>query len=245
MARGTTLLNLRLMLKAEIGDNSGTNATADATLNVLLSNMQKWLATEYDWPFLERRFNVSAPANTQYLSFPTSDDVGDNVGLNLERFPLVYVLWNTKYQPVQYGISIDEYNTMNYAALQQQSDPIQRWRAATNPNEATNPNAFEVWPVPVTAQTMLFTGQRVVKALAVDADTADLDDMMLVMFTAAERLSRLKQPDAREKAEKANRRLAFVRQAYPTRDRIRCMDGAGEAEFKRQRRLVGMTIAVH
>jgi hypothetical protein len=244
MARGTTLANLRAMLKAEIGDNSGTNATADATLNVLLSNMQKWLATEYDWPFLERRFDKVCPVNTQYLSFPTQDDNLDTVALNLERFPNVEVLWNTVYQPVEYGIGMDEYNTMDFA-LQQQSDPIQRWRAATNPNETTNPNTFEVWPVPVTQQKLRFTGQRALNPLAADSDTADLDDMLLVMFVAAERLTRLKSADAQFKAEKAQRRLMFIRQAYPTRDKIRCLDGGGEADFKRQRRLVGMTIAVH
>lgn len=241
MARGTTLANLRSMLKAEIGDNSGTNATADATLNVLLSNMQKWLATEYDWPFLERRFDVACSKNTQFLSFPTQDDNGDVIALNLERFPRVEVFWNNVYQPVQYGIGQDEYNTLDFA-LAQQSDPIQRWRAATNPNEPTNPNTFEVWPVPVTDQTLRFTGQRALQPLAVDANTADLDDMLLVMFVAAERLTRLKQPDATLKMQKAQRRLAFIRQNYPTRERVRILGGGDEGDFRRDRRLSGMII---
>lgn len=241
MARGTTLLNLRLMLKAEIGDNSGTNANADATLNVLLSNMQKWLATEYNWPFLERRWDKIAPVNTQFLTFPTADDNTDNIAINLERPVLVEVFWNNVYQPVQYGIGEDEYNTLDFA-LQQQSDPVQKWRAATNPNEPTNPNTFEVWPVPVTQQTIRFTGQRAVQTLAADSDTADLDDMLLVMGVAAERLTRFKQADAQLKLAKYQRRLAEIRAAYPTRDSTRILGGGGDADFKRERKLAGMII---
>lgn len=229
------------MLKAEIGDNSGTNAAADATLNVLLSNFQKWLGTEYNWPFLERRWDVVAPVNTQYLAFPTVDDKGDTTAINLERMPEVEVYWNTVYQPVEYGIGMDEYNTLDIA-LQQQSDPIQRWRAATNPNEVSSANQFEVWPVPVTQQKVRFTGQRTILPLVNDADTADLDDMLLVMGVAAERLTRLKQADAELKMTKFQHRMTFIRQNYPTRDKRRILGGGGDSDWKRERKLAGIII---
>jgi hypothetical protein len=245
MARGTALSVLLAMVKAEIGDNSGTNSAADAAIQVQLSNLQKWLATEYDWPFLERRWDVAVPANTQFVTFPTKDDndATNTAQINFERMPKVEVFWNNVYQPVIYGIGIDEYNTLDFA-LQQQSDPIQRWRAATNPNEQANPNTFEVWPVPVTAQTLRFTGQRALLPLAVSADTADLDDMLLVMGVAAEKLQRSKQADAQMKLAKFNNRLQFIRQNYPTRDKVRVLGGGGENEFRRERKLAGMIIVV-
>lgn len=241
MSRGTTLTNLTAMVKAEIGDNSGTNSAADSAIQVQLSNLQKWLATEYDWPFLERRWDVPVAANTQFVSFPTTDDNGDVLVPNFERMPKVEVFWNNVYQPVLYGIGIDEYNTLDFA-LQQQSDPIQRWRAATNPNEPTNPNTFEVWPVPVTAQTLRFTGQRTLLPLTTGVQTADLDDMLLVMGVAAEKLARSKQADAQLKLTKFQHRLQFIRQNYPTRDRVRVLGGGGESDFRRERKLAGMII---
>lgn len=242
MARGTALSALVSMVKAEIGDNAGTNTAADAQIQVQLSNLQKWLATEYHWPFLERRWDVAVPANTQFVAFPTTDDNADTATpINFEVMPKVEVFWNNVYQPVEYGIGIDEYNTLDFV-LQQQSDPIQRWRAATNPNEAHNPNTFEVWPVPVTAQTLRFIGQRQLLPLAVGTDTADLDDMLLVMGVSAEKLARSKQADAQLKLTKYQNRLQQIRQNYPTRDRIRVLGGGGESDFRRERKLAGMII---
>ena len=243
MARGVTLATLVSMVKAETGDYAGTNTVRDAAIKVLLSNKQKWLATEFDWPFLERRWNVPQNANAQFGTFPGTDDNGDVSAINLERFPIVEVQWNTKWQPVEYGIGMDEYNTMDIA-FGQQSDPIQRWRAATNPDEPTNPNQFEVWPVPVTNQVIRFTGQRTLLTLAADNDTADLDDMLLVYFVAAEILTRGKQADAKLKTDMATRRLQWVRQNYPVREKIRVLGNESESQFKRERRLVGITIAV-
>ena len=241
MARGVLVSTVLSMIKAEIGDYSGTNTASDNAIIVQMSNFQKWLATEYDWPFLERRWDVAAPANTQFLTFPTLDDNGDTSAINMERMPLVEVLWTQVYQPVLYGIGAEEYNTLNLA-YQQQSDPIQRWRAATNPNEPTNVNQFEVWPVPVTAQTLRFTGQRTLLNCAATTDKCDLDDMLITMGVAAEKLQRSNQKDAQLKLTKFQHRLQFIRQNYPTRDRIRVLGGGGENEFKRERKLAGMII---
>ncbi len=249
MALGTTLADLRAMLKAEIGDFAGTNPVRDAELNVLLSNKQKWLATEYDWPFLERRWDASVAPGAQYTTFPTVDDLGQTTNIDMERMPRVEVLWNTQYQPVSYGIGRDEYNTMNIARGQS-SDPILRWRWASPVNEPATPansgtpNKFEVWPVPVTNQTIRFTGQRTLQTLASNSDTADLDDMLLVLFVAAERLIRSKQADGKERMELAERRLSWIKRNYPVRSRTRVLGGGEEEDFKQQRRTVGMTIVV-
>ncbi len=244
MARGTTLSNLRSMLKAELGEFSGTNATRDAELDVRLSDKQKQLANEVQWSFLERRWNAAVPANQQFTTFPIVDaDFGESAIIDLDQISNVEVRWNQVYQPVVYGIGEDEYNTMDYS-LGQQSDPIQRWREASNIDETSSPNKFEVWPVPVTAQTIRFTGQRQLLPLAASSDTADLDDMLLVLGVAADLLTKSKQADATLCLQKFGRLMTQLRQRSYVRDKVRVLGGGGESDFKRERKLVGMTIAV-
>src|SRR6516162_1795627 len=111
MARGTTLANIRAMLKAEIGDNSGTNADRDAELNVLLSTMQKQLLFEKDWAFLIRRWDVGVAPGVRFVLYPTVDaDFGESCTINLEEIDKVEVRWNNQYYPVKRGIGADEYN---------------------------------------------------------------------------------------------------------------------------------------
>lgn len=232
MARGNTLLNIRNMVKAEIGDYSGTNTNADAELNILLSNKQLWLATEYAWPFLERRWDVAVAPGTQYINLPTVDDAGVTAALNFNRMPHVQVHYNLQYYPVTYGINGEQYNTLDFA-LGQQADPIQRWRLSSNPDETNNPNQFEVWPVPTVAQTIRFVGQRVPFTLAADGDKADMDDILLVYLVAADRLARLKQPDAQLMLSKAQRVLQNQRQVYPTKDKVRILGGGTSTDGSR------------
>lgn len=244
MARGTALSTIRSMLKAEIGEYAGTNTVRDAALNVMLSNKQKWLAVEYSWLFLERRWDLAVTAGSQYIALPTAT-AGDpetlTTAINFDRDVNVDCLFNTRYSPVEQGIGADEYNALNFA-LGQSSDPIRRWRLATNPNETNNANKIEVWPVPVNAQTLRFTGQRTLLALVADSDTADLDDLLLVLFCAADILSRGKQADASMKLQMAQRRLQFLRQSYGPRQEKRTLDGMVETQQKP--RLAGMTIIV-
>ena len=76
MARGNTFSAIRDMIKAEIGDYSGNNTNRDAELYALIANKQLWLATEYAWPFLERRWDVGVAPGTQYVNLPTLNDAG-------------------------------------------------------------------------------------------------------------------------------------------------------------------------
>jgi hypothetical protein len=83
---------------------------------------------------------------------------------------------------------------------------------------------FEVWPLPVTAQIIRFTAKRNVGPLRNngtydDTKTLDLDDLLVVYFSAAERLARLKQADAPAKLQLAQERMRVVRATYPSRTR--------------------------
>ncbi len=57
MARGTTLANIRALLKSELGDAQETNDFADAEYNRLIATEQKNYANAYDWPFLQHRWD--------------------------------------------------------------------------------------------------------------------------------------------------------------------------------------------
>lgn len=218
MSRGTTLANLRTLLKAEIRDTQETNTVADAEYNYQLSNKQKDLAFSYDWEFLRHIWDVSVSPTTRYVSFPTSDIRGLSATINFERPVQVERFYNDWYEPICYGITRDEYNYQN-SGLSEAIDPIQNWQFATNVNEASNSNQFEVWPIPVTAQTVRFTGQRVLKDLLVDADTADLDDLLIVYSVAADILAHREHANAAMMQERATRRLIGLRAGYPTSDK--------------------------
>jgi len=245
MARGTTLANLRAMVLAEIGDYNSPNTTRQGEINTLLSDKQKWLGSEYSWPFLEQFWDQPVGANTQYPAFPTVNDsgLGETVAINFERPVLVQTFWNQIYLDMDYGIGSEEYNYLNFA-LQQQSDPIQRWRFRTDTSETVSPDTFEVWPVPVTPQTVRFTGQRTMLTLTANSDKADLDDMLLVYFVAGEMLLRSKQEDGNLKLGLAKQRLEKLRGAYPVRTQDVIL-GQGRQQFREQRRIVPMVIVAH
>lgn len=340
------------MLKAEIGDYAGTNTNRDGELNQLLSNKQKWLASRYDWPFLEHRWDVAVTPALQYQQLPTTtQDVGiTTTAINFERPVHVEVFWNDVYTELKYGIGLNELNWMNFD-LGQQTDPIQRWRladqivvatpsavlftqtgggtlpvgsytyavsfvtaygegplspTATNQIDSTPHSMeitniptgadyvlsrrlyrskvgtttplyllteitdnttttysdsaadstltevwageeplyvprFEVWPVPVTAQTIRFTGQRALIDMVEDDDVCDLDDMLLVYFVAGEKLMRSKQADAQLKMQMAEERLRMLRSTYPCREEKYVLGGS-DADFYRDRKLTGMII---
>jgi hypothetical protein len=233
------------MVLAEIGDASSPNTVRQTEINTLLSNKQKWLASEYSWPFLEQFWDSAVGAGAQYVQFPTLNDsgLGETTAINFERPVLVQVFWNQIYLDMDYGIGSEEYNYLN-PQLQQFCDPIQRWRFRTDTSEPTAPDTYEVWPVPVTPQTVRFTGQRTIIPLTQDTDKADLDDMLLVYFVAAEMLMRSKQEDAQLKMSMAKQRLEKLRGAYPVRTQEIVL-GRSNENVREQRRIVPLIIVAH
>lgn len=228
MARGTTLADLRVMLRAEIGQTLDTAAAtqADNNLNMLLSTKQKWLASSFQWPFLEHRWDLVVPALTRYIALPTTANTPGNSTsqINFEHEVKAEVFFNNLYQDLQYGIGAAEYNIRN-PDLQKYNDPIRNWRWATS-NTDTSAMQIEVWPVPVTQSTIRFTAQRVTNTLfdtasnkaTNDARKADLDDLLLVLMVAADILASEGAPAANLKAALARERLSQLRSKYVQND---------------------------
>lgn len=235
MARQTLLSALRTMLKARVGVSLNIAAAQDAMFNQLLADFQKWLAGRYDWPFLEARFDSNVAANGRYVDFPTNDIMAQTVTMNLERPYKAEVKWNELWSLLEYGIGTPEYNYLDSDLAGQIQDPIQRWQWRTQAK-------YEVWPMPATAQTIRFTGQRNVAALVADSDEADLDDELIVLGVAARVLMRSKQKDAGFVQSMFTEQLTRLRASYPGRPKGIVF---GEADLSRDelRRVVPIAIA--
>jgi hypothetical protein len=228
------------MLKAEIGDYAGTNATRDGELNTLLANFQIQLALEYRWSFMLDRWEVSVPSGTQFVVYPTANIDGGNTTINLDEMKTVSTYWNTIYQPVEYGIGPDQYNIFN-PKLGNVSDPIQRWRE----RDGTSSNQFEVWPIPASNQTIRFEAERNLSVLVADTDTADLDDLLLVTGVASGILARLKEADAQAMSARFIRRLKQLGQRNRTDDNKRILGGSESSQRPRLVNIQPNRIAVH
>lgn len=236
MARLTALSVLYTMLQRKLGENT-TQTNTQARYYGLISDKQKWLANEYDFPFLEDRFDVAVGPGARYLSFPTIDNEGVTVAMNLERPYLVERFWANQWNVMDYGIGSEEFNYLN-SDQGVAMDPIQRWRWSQE-------SQFEIWPITVGSQVVRFTGQRALDALTSANDTADLDDEMLVLFVAGDLLMRSRQADAESCLTQAVARLNAQRGSYPNRPKGCNLAGDGsQRRLSGECRLVPM-IAIH
>lgn len=241
MARGTQLASIREMLKAELG-YSQDSTTQDRELNLLLSNKQKFLAGEFDWPFLQARWDLTVPAGTRYIALPLTQGgpTGQQSAINFERPVLYEVKYSLRWQEIHYYIGSEEYNFLDSDRNGMVMNPIQRWRFATDSSEQSDADQIEVWPIPSIPQTTRFTGQRTLLDLVADNDVADLDDLLLVLMVAAEKLTRMKLPDAQLKTALAQERMQRVRAVYPTKQTSTVL--GGNLLDKPRRRRVPITV---
>lgn len=183
MARGTSLLELRDMLRAEVGASSnvamGVNTVDQYSL--LLSRIQKRLWTDHEWPWAVVNRDEPLLDNQKLYSFPTS--------LEYDRITGAWAKYNNIWHPLEYGIGPAQYNSFD-SDRGQGTTPTVRWQHYEN-------NQFEVWPIPQSAgQVIRFRGVKKLNPLIADTDKAELDDVLLVLFAAAEILSRNQAADA-------------------------------------------------
>lgn len=216
--RNATLSSILTLLKAELGMalDDGVAANETERLRVLVDNQQRWLAQEYDWPFLQIDEDITLTPGTgdasRYYTLPTN--------INWERPVHTFVLWNTYWYPVCHGIGPKEYNALSSGdgdVTPIQLNPVQRWTFKRGDD-----TKFEVWPLPSDAQTFRFTGQRTLTSLKTagvydDDLTLDLDSLLLVYYTAARFLARDKKDDSKIMLAMAEQRLNRIRAGYPSK----------------------------
>lgn len=226
MSRGTQLQTLTEMLQDECRLSSATSRGVDhrTYLQRLIKRVQEELYDEFDWPFMKLRLTSaeagkSMEAGSRYYDFPTS--------LNPERITQAWHKNGGIWVKLTRGIDPSHYSAMD-PETDVRGDPVQRW-------DWYGEDQFEVWPLPASDDDEVrFEGRKKLTALSSEAATADLDDILIVLFCAAEVLAPNNQKDAEIKLQKAQRRLAnltmnVARAAPPAR-----FGGGGEQGVRRE-----------
>lgn len=204
MARNVTLGELIDDLRAEAGHSLQANlGTAMREVLVkVLQRQQRRLWDDYDWAFLRVQRDVLTQNGQRYYDLPAD--------MKLEGVERVEFKYGDQWHLLEYGIDGKHYSEFD-SDKNVRSMPVYRYQPSQN-------NQIEVWPVPsqnanatTKAGAMRFTGKRNLRPLILQSDPADLDDTLLVLFSAAEILSREKADDAKLKLSMAERHYARLK----------------------------------
>lgn len=231
MARGTAWSVMRTMFKAEVGvELDESVATGDNTRYLRLANNQiRWLISQNAWLLGKTRAEVALVAGTRYYTFPETTIDIDRV----DREAFVKTSSGYRY-PLQFGISQHQFNA--YGNETQQESPILRWDLVVNTTLK-----IEVWPLPADAQTLMLSGIGVFTDMSTDASTCPIDDMLVVLFMAAEQLARDKAADAQAKLAKAQALLSSLKGLRQSAFDVIDMKGGGNGMGGIFNRPVGFT----
>lgn len=204
MARNVTLGELIDDVRAEAGHSLQANlgAAMREVLVKIIQRQQRRLWEDYDWTFLRVDRDVAVQAGQRYYDIPTD--------LSLERIEKVEFKYGDRWIPMRHGIGREQLD-------QHDSDkgirafPVERWAEYEN-------NQVEFWPIPSqngslanSSDVVRFTGIRKLRPLVQESDRADLDDTLLVLYSAAEILAREKSADAGLKLQMAEKHYARIR----------------------------------
>lgn len=202
MARGLNLTQLIYNLRVEIGQstNPAVSRSTRSRFIGLLNRVQRRLFEDFEWPFLNIYRDIQMQAGSRYYDFP--DDI------RMDRAVRVEVKYGGRWQKVGYGITNKELNQYD-SDNDDRSDPVWRWDYYLADGSETP--QLEVWPIPATNATestkegyIRVYGQQTLTEMVDDDDTCLLDADLIVLYTAAEILAKLKSPDAEAKLENAN-----------------------------------------
>lgn len=196
MARGVTLGELvnGLRVAARYDSNPSLSTSLLPLMKQTLKDTQERLYDEFDWPFLKIRQDKTLAAGQRYYDIPSN--------LNLERILAVDVQHGGKWLPVERGISLEHYNARDSDG-DEREDPVMRWDVT----DTGSGEQVEVWPIPATDGALLrFSGIRKLGSLIANSDRADLDDQLIILYSAGELLGGAKNPVAQLKISQANKR---------------------------------------
>lgn len=172
---GTLIQSLRRELKIAESPSLGRNTRE--THAYYLRKTQQRLHAEFTWPFMRIYRDVVMQAGQRYYAFPADIDPQDVISAK--------VSYGSSWAPLEYGITPQDYNARN-SDLDQRNDPIVKWNLFRDPT--TNGDMFEAWPIPASngGSTVRFHGIKLLGSLIADADVCDLDDLLIVLYAAAE-----------------------------------------------------------
>jgi hypothetical protein len=189
MARNVTLGELIDDVRAEAGHSLQTNlgTSMREVLIKIIQRQQRRLWEDTDWTFLRVQRDVPVAASQRYYDFP--------VDLSINRLEKLEFKWDDRWHKLDYGIGPTQYDQFD-SDRDVRSWPIYRWQEQED-------DQIEVWPIPSQNGSLSpltgvirYTGIRKLKRLIDESDRADLDDTLLVLYSAAEILAREKAADA-------------------------------------------------
>lgn len=191
------------MLRAELSRSTDVSVGVGdlEILKEALQTQQKIIYDEHDWSFM-RQVWPAIPLNAGQRYYDLND------GLNFDRIERAAVRIGGRPVDFHRGISFEHYAIFDSDA-DVRSGPAQRWDVRwTGTSEQ-----IEVWPIPpdTNVTQMQFEGLRELRDLVDDDDVADLDDVLIVLYTAANVLQHAEAADAALKLKQAQARLARLK----------------------------------
>ena len=194
------------MLNVECGEEADeTISPARVSINNrLLNTQQSFLVNQHAYLLGKVRKELTAVIGQQYYDLPTGIDFD-----RLEK-PEFTNQSNFRYR-IGFGIGQEDYNLYR-SDLGVQASPVMRWDLVN-----TTSLKIELWPIPSTAQTIMLSGTLPLAEMVSDSDTCVIDDLVLVLFTAAEILARKGSGDAAAKASKAKVALDSLKASFPSK----------------------------
>lgn len=175
MARGTQLLQLITMLRAELG-RSTSPALGVADVPTLKQALNRAYETLYkkDWQHLRREFaKITLSAGQRYYDLPAL--------LDSDRVEKTVVWWNGEPYPLKKGIGFEQFAAYD-STIDERNSPAARWDIRFTGTV----EQIEIWPVPAdNQQTLQFIGKSKFTRLVNDIDTCRLDDNLVVLHAAA------------------------------------------------------------
>jgi len=227
MSRGTQLIQLLSMLRAEAGQSMKVSVGVDAEggFKHLLARTQESLYDDYDWPFMRVLPTKALSAGQRYYDLPAD--------LNMERIESVVVWDSGSPCPLTRGIDWPDYAQHNSDGGER-ADPALKWDI----RHTGTKEQIEIWPVPASNDmTLQFKGIKKLNPLIANDDTAELDDLMITLFAASEILARQKSEDAGAKLAAAKDRRAIMRGRTKGGSATVVMNG-GEQQSQRGRTVI-------
>lgn len=204
MARNVSLGELIDDVRAEAGHSLQANlgvAMRDVIIKVL-QRQQRRLWEDHDWTFLRVHRDIAVQNGQRYYNIPAD--------LTFERIEKLEFKYGDRWIPMQYSISAANYDQYD-SDRDVRGFPVERWQEYEN-------NQIEFWPIPSqngsesqNTNIVRIHGIRKLRPLVAESDVADLDDTLLVLYSAAEILAREKAADASLKLQMAEKHYARLK----------------------------------
>lgn len=205
MARNRTLLGLvrdvRIAARISLND---AHLSADKKERIVqdLQETQEWLWADYNWPHLVVRRDIPLQAGVRFYEPPTDVD--------LTRIIDIKTSWDTDWFKIENNLTEYDYSLYD-SENDERYSPALKWRFWEN-------EEIEIWPLPsengdpATKDNYIrITGIRNLTDLVDDNDTADLDGLLLVWYTAGRYLQTKKDPRAETLLAQANIRYGRLK----------------------------------